>query len=286
MYQKLTLYHAHWSLCSQMVRVALYEKGLHFKSERIKHCDHSDEAGNLDDDFLKNINPTAVVPVLKLNDEIIRDSAYIIERIDNLEGDNEINLWPQDPLKRRELKKWVEDTTITEGVGMGKCLGTMVPLFSTGLIEDLIKNLKFSSILRIIFKHPRRDRKIAFLMMYFFSLKQRIGPIVYTRFTKEIIALEKNLTNKNFLLGEFSHADINLMCCFNRLKEMKMESLLEMKELPNVAEYWQNLKARTSYQKGILDYPDHEEMLEKIFNSGPNPHLEVIQNKIIEKLSS
>ena len=67
---------------------------------------------------------------------------------------------------------------------------------------------------------------------------------------------------------------------------MKMESLLEMKELPNVAEYWQNLKARTSYQKGILDYPDHEEMLEKIFNSGPNPHLEVIQNKIIEKLSS
>ena len=44
-----------------------------------------------------------------------------------------------------------------------------------------------------------------------------------------------------------------------------MESLLEMKELPNVAEYWQNLKARTSYQKGILDYPDHEEMLEKNF---------------------
>ena len=223
---------------------------------------------------------------MKLNDEIIRDSAYIIERIDNLEGDNEINLWPQDPLKRRELKKWVEDTTITEGVGMGKSLGTMVPLFSTGLIEDLIKNLKFSSILRIIFKHPRRDRKIAFLMMYFFSLKQRIGPIVYNRFTREIIALEKNLIDKNFLLGEFSHADINLMCCFNRLTEMKMESLLEMKELPNVAEYWQNLKARTSYQKGILDYPDHEEMLEKIFNSGPNPHLEIIQNKIIEKLSS
>ena len=54
--------------------------------------------------FLKNVNPTAVVPVLKLNDEIIRDSAYIIERIDNLEGDNEINLWPKDPLKRSELK--------------------------------------------------------------------------------------------------------------------------------------------------------------------------------------
>ena len=63
MNQKLTLYHAHWSLCSQMVRVALYEKGLHFKSERIKLSDHSDEAGNLADDFLKNIKPTSVVPV-------------------------------------------------------------------------------------------------------------------------------------------------------------------------------------------------------------------------------
>ena len=123
-------------------------------------------------------------------------------------------------------------------------------------------------------------------MMYFFSLKQRIGPIVYKRFTRELIALEENLKDKNFLLGEFSHADINLMCCFNRLAEMKLESLLEMPELPNVANYWQNIKARISYQRGILDYPDHEEMLEKIFNSGPNPHLEIMQNQIIEKLSS
>ena len=67
---------------------------------------------------------------------------------------------------------------------------------------------------------------------------------------------------------------------------MKLESLLEMPELPNVANYWQNIKARISYQRGILDYPDHEEMLEKIFNSGPNPHLEIMQNQIIEKLSS
>ena len=79
---ELKLYHAHWSLCSQMVRVALYEKGLNFESERIKLCDHSDEAGNLTNDFLKNVNPTGVVPVLKWDEEIIRDSAYIIERID------------------------------------------------------------------------------------------------------------------------------------------------------------------------------------------------------------
>ena len=285
MKQEIILYHAHWSICSQMVRVALYEKGLQFKSERIKLCDQSDEAGNLTNHFLKDVNPKGVVPVLKLNDEIIRDSAYIIERIDELKGDNEINLWPQDKLKRNELKKWVEDTTITEGVSLGKSLGTLVPLFSTGLIEDLIKNLKFRSILRIIFKHPKRDRKIAFLTMYFSSLKNRIGPIVYRRFTRELISLEENLKDKNFLLGDFSHADINLMCCFNRLVEMKLESLLEMPELPNIANYWRNLKTRKSYQQGVLDYPDHEEMLKKIFSCGPNPHLEIIKNKIIENFN-
>ena len=68
---------------------------------------------------------------------------------------------------------------------------------------------------------------------------------------------------------------------------MKMESLLEMSELPNVAKYWQNLKSRKSYQQGVLDYPDHEEMLKKFsIISELNPHLEIIQNKIIEQLNS
>mgnify|MGYP000052207885 FL=1 len=72
---KLMLYHANWSLCSQMVRVALYEKGLEFDHVPIKLCDHYEEAENISKDFLENINPTGVVPVLKINDENVRDSA-------------------------------------------------------------------------------------------------------------------------------------------------------------------------------------------------------------------
>ena len=34
------------------------------------------------------------------------------------------------------------------------------------------------------------------------------------------------------------------------------------------------------HQKGILDYPDHEEMLNRIFQNGPNPHLEPLKEKI------
>ena len=97
---KLVLYHANWSLCSQMVRVALYEKGLEFDHIPMKLCDHYEEADNLDKNYLKNINPTGVVPVLKIDDEIVRDSAYIIERLDKLDGKNDINLWPAEEDER------------------------------------------------------------------------------------------------------------------------------------------------------------------------------------------
>ena len=281
---KLILYHANWSLCSQMVRVALYEKGLEFDHVPIKLCDHYEEAENISKDFLKNINPTGVVPVLKINDEIVRDSAYIIERLDELQGTNNINLWPKEESKRELLRNWVYDTTITEGVPMGKTLGMTIPLFSLGLIENLIKSLSFKAIWKIILRHPRRERKIGFVTMYFTSLKDRVGPLAYKGFVKGILELENNLPDDEFLFGDFSHADINLMCCFYRLQDLRLDSILEMPELPKINSYWQNLKARDSYKKGILNFKDHEEKLDEIFLNKENPHLEKLKKRIKESI--
>ena len=281
---KLILYHANWSLCSQMVRVALYEKGLKFDHVPIKLCDHYEEAENISKDFLENINPTGVVPVLKINDDIVRDSAYIIERLDELQGTNNINLWPKEESEQEQFRNWVYDTTITEGVPMGKTLGTTIPLFSAGLIENLIKSLSFKAIWNIILRHPRRERKIAFVIMYFASLKDRIGPLAYKGFVEGILELENNLPEDGFLFGDFSHADINLMCCFYRLQDLRLDSVLEMTELPKINAYWQNLKARDSYKKGILDFKDHEEKLNEIFSNKDNPHLEKLKDKIKESI--
>ena len=281
---KLILYHANWSLCSQMVRVALYEKGLEFDHVPIKLCDHYEEAENISKDFLENINPTGVVPVLKINDEIVRDSAYIIERLDELQGTNNINLWPKEESKRERLRNWVYDTTITEGVPMGKTLGMTIPLFSLGLIENLIKSLSFKAIWKIILRHPRRERKIGFVTMYFTSLKDRVGPLAYKGFVKGILELENNLPDDEFLFGDFSHADINLMCCFYRLQDLRLDSILEMPELPKINSYWQNLKARDSFKKGILNFKDHEEKLDEIFLNKENPHLEKLKKRIKESI--
>ena len=283
---ELVLYHAKWSLCSQMVRVALHEKGLNYRHKIIKLCDHYDDADNLSKEFLAEVNPTGVVPVLKIGNEFVRDSAYIIERLDELIGSNLINLWPQETNKRDELRKWVYNTTIDENVKLGKSFGTTIPLFSTGLIEILVKKLKLRSILHIIFKHPRKERKIAFVAMYFLSIKNKIGPLAYDSFVNGLIEIDKHLDNKDYLFQDFTHADINLMCCFHRLEELGLGSILQMREFPNIITYWERLKNRNSYQEGILSFTDHEDILNEAFPNNFNPHLSKLQDFIVSKIST
>ncbi|MDA9608826.1 glutathione S-transferase family protein [SAR86 cluster bacterium] len=280
---KLVLYHANWSLCSQMVRVALYEKGLEFDHIPMKLCDQYEEAENLDKDYLKNINPTGVVPVLKINDEIVRDSAYIIERLDDIEGKNQINLWPKEAQAKEELRRWVYDTTITEGVPLGKTLGTAIAIFSLGLVEILVKELSLKAIWKIIRRHPRRERKMVFISTYFFSIKNKVGPLGYKALVDSLVELENNLDDEGYLFGDFNHADINLMCCFYRMVDLRLDSILEMSELPKINSYWERLKNRPSFKKGILDFNDHEESLKKAFPDDFNPHLEILKSKIKEK---
>ena len=102
---KLTLYHANWSLCSQMVRVALFEKGLEFDHVPIKLCDHYEEAENITKDYLKNINPTGVVPVLKIDDELVEQCLHN-RKIRSRRGKQNKSL-AKDKAKREILRNWV-----------------------------------------------------------------------------------------------------------------------------------------------------------------------------------
>tara|TARA_E500000178_G_C16559765_1_gene546785 strand:- start:250 stop:612 length:363 start_codon:yes stop_codon:yes gene_type:complete len=120
--------------------------------------------------------------------------------------------------------------------------------------------------------------------MYFFSIKNKVGPMGYKALTDSLIELENSLDDKNYLFGDFNHADINLMCCFYRMVDLKLDSILEMSELPKINAYWNRLKKRPSFQKGILDFRDHEDALEKAFSNNINPHLEILKSKIREQI--
>ena len=280
---RLKLYHANWSLCSQMVRVALAEKGLSYESNHIKLCDHYPKGENLSPEYLA-INPKGIVPAIDLDGEIVTESTNIIKRLNKLTGEKDIDLWPVD-VDQDKLNSWVEDTTITDGVPLGKTLGTAIPPFSLILINFMIKKyLSFLQAIKVFWKHPLRDRGRGFLIMKFFNIHKPVAASSYKTLARSLMDIEKNLESSGpYFLGKFSHIDINLMCCFHRLSDVRLEKILEIEELPNVKKYWELLKTRESYKKGILDFYGEKENgdLEELFGNTTNSiHLKPLTQMI------
>ena len=277
----IKLFHANWSLCSQMVRVALYEKGLNFSEKHIKLCDQYPEGENLNRDFLK-LNPLGTVPVIKINEKVTYDSVKIIRELDKLQGNRDINLCNDD---FQNSKSWVLNTTITEGVKFASTIGTILPVFSAPLIQSMVKSLPLKSILKILLNHPRRDRKIIFLSMYFFGIAKNMPKAGIKNFVKELISLENVLSDGNeFFYGDFSHVDINMMCLFHRLKDLQLEDALYTNRTPLIKNYWESLKNRESYKMGILDYYSDKEY--KILHEFYKNQSSTFLKPIIEKLSA
>ena len=277
----IKLFHANWSLCSQMVRVALYEKGLNFSEKHIKLCDQYPEGENLNRDFLK-LNPLGTVPVIKINEKVTYDSVKIIRELDKLQGNNDINLCNND---FQNSQSWVLNTTITEGVKFASTIGTILPVFSAPLIQSMVKSLPLKSILKILLNHPRRDRKIIFLSMYLFGIAKNMPKAGIKNFVKELVSLENILSDENeFFYGDFSHVDINMMCLFHRLKDLQLEDALYTNRTPLIKNYWESLKNRESYKMGILDYYSDKEY--KILHEFYKNQSSIFLKPIIEKLSA
>ena len=191
---KLKLYHAKWSLCSQMVRVAMEEKGLSYESNLIKLCDQYPEAENLSPEYLA-INPKGIVPSLDLDGKIVTESTNIIKKLNSLSGEHDMDLWPAD-VDQERLNTWVEDTTLTDGVPLGKTLGTAIPPFSLILINFMVKKyLSIFQAIKVFWKHPLRERGRFFLVMKFFNIQKPVAARCYKVLSISLLDIEKQLEN-------------------------------------------------------------------------------------------
>ena len=280
----IILYHANWSFCSQMVRVALLEKGLSFDERHIKLCDQYPEGENIDKDYLA-VNPLGTVPAIEIDGNVICGSEEIIYQIDKIDSNNNCSLYP-DHVDETDIRKWASDTTITDGVKFASTLGTIMPVFSSPLLQYMIKALPFSSIMKILLRHPRNDRKMIFTAMYFGNPSKKIPFMGVNNYVDEIIKLEKLFSDgRNFFYNTFSHVDINLMCVFNRLVDLGLEETVSHKT-PFIYEYWEKLKSRNSYQNGILNYYTDKEkkLLSEFYKNNDSSVLKAILEQIDKKL--
>ena len=280
----ITLYHANWSFCSQMVRVALCEKGFSFDKHHIKLCDQYPEGENIDKEYLL-INPLGTVPAIKIDKNIICGSEEIIYQLDKIDSNSAHSLYP-DNVDEAEIRKWASDTTITDGVEFASTLGTIMPVFSSPLLQHMIKQLPFSSIMKILLRHPRKDRKMIFIAMYFGNPSKKIPFMGVNNYVDEILKLEKLFSNgRTFFYNTFSHVDINLMCVFNRLIDLGLEETVSYKT-PFINKYWENLKSRKSYKEGILNYyTDKEnELLSEFYRNNNSSVLKAIIEEIDKRI--
>ena len=280
----ITLYHANWSFCSQMVRVALCEKGFSFDKHHIKLCDQYPEGENIDKEYLL-INPLGTVPAIKIDKNIICGSEEIIYQLDKIDCNNAHSLYP-DNVDEAEIRKWASDTTITDGVEFASTLGTIMPVFSSPLLQHMIKQLPFSSIMKILLRHPRKDRKMIFIAMYFGNPSKKIPFKGVNNYVDEILKLEKLFSDgRTFIYNTFSHVDINLMCVFNRLIDLGLEETVSYKT-PFINRYWRNLKSRKSYKEGILSYyTDKEnELLSEFYRNNNSSVLKAIIEEIDNRI--
>ena len=276
---KVILYHANWSLCSQMVRVALDEKNIPFESIHIKLCDQYPEGENIQYKFLQ-INPLGTVPAININGNITCNSEEIIKKLNSIGSHNELDLYIVDDDKSSSI---IKDTTITEGVKFASTIGTIMPVFSAPLIQHMVKKLPFKSILKIFFNHPRRDRKYFFIAMYFFNFSKNLPKIALNKFVDELIKFENYLSKDNlYFYKNFSHIDINMMCLFNRLSDLRLIECLNTSKTPLLKNYWKNLQKRDSYKNSILDYYTEKELnvIDEFYQNKQSPFLEPILNEL------
>ena len=278
-FKEIILFHSNWSLCSQMVRVALYEKGIPFKEKHVKLCDQYPEGENLDKSFL-DINPLGTVPAIKINERVVCDSAVIIKELNSFQGSKQINLY-----NNNDSDYLISETTITEGVKFASTLGTILPVFSAPLIQYMVKKLPFKSILKILLRHPRNDRKLIFLSMYFLNFSKNLPKIGVKKFASELLNFENRLSKDNkYFYKTFSHIDINMMCLFNRLKDLQLENCLITDKTPLIKRYWNHLQERNSYEDGILNYYTEKEF--SIIKDFYQNKSSIFVNHIIKELDS
>ncbi len=79
---ELILYDHSSSICSQMARLALVEKGANFRRRQIDIMDTNEQF----EQWYVALNPKAVVPTLRIGDEVVTDSINIVNRVQTFDG--------------------------------------------------------------------------------------------------------------------------------------------------------------------------------------------------------
>ena len=245
----LTLYHYNLSVCSQKVRMTLFEKGLAWKSEEVDLF----TGQQFDQKYLK-LNPKAVVPTLVDGGRAQTESTLICEYLDDAYP--EPPLRPADPVERAQMRLYSKacDEGLHQGVAVISYSGMFMDRLRRMPPEKLQEH--FSKIIDL----ERRDRQTT---IYAKGIE---APHVY----RGIVAYEKAFQKIDKALGAgrewlaggiFSLAEINLAPYLARLEYMNLFDVW-IGDRPRVAAWFERVKARPCFQKEVVGWVNNAEITE------------------------
>jgi len=248
----IVLYDYPGSICCQMVRLTLAEKGVDYEKRTVDIMERAEQF----EPWYTALNPKAVVPTLAIGDEVVIDTMAICPRID-LELDGPA-LTPSDPEERIAMEAMMRDV-------MSLHYGVL--LYSRRSSSQVIERGHF--LRREREKHPERaealDRRIAGN-----DRMQQIlaDPSEVARHVDEARRVVDHLDSALALGGRdfvsaahWTIADAFATAALARFRLHGFDGWWSSGENQSVARYYDRMRARESFtQAGVVDTGSENDM--------------------------
>ena len=257
----LELYTHPMSPCSQKVRIVLAEKDLQWE----KYDVNLPEKENLTAEYLK-LNPLGVVPTLGDDGKAVIESSIICEYLDDKYSSPKLK--PEDPYLSSQMRFWMQHV---DNKVHPSCGALQWPLVMAHKLKQLSEEEQDAIIDKVIEK-PRRERQRR-LLKQGYDAPDVIDAVAIYELT--INDMEQVLSEQSWLAGDkFSLADAAMAPYFQTLFQFGWEDWYLSRS--NVADWYQRVINRESYQKGVaVDFTD--EKLAELNSKGESAWIKIQQ---------
>ena len=247
----LLLYDYPGSICSQMARLAIVEKGLPFKRQTIDIMVKSEQF----EPWYIALNPAAVVPTLKIGDEIVTDTIRIVNRINTFAGPD-LTLGDN-----AHVQTWLT-RIMSLHYGVLLYSGSLTPDRTSPTMISRARNLQAMQrarpeLAKVMAKRIAGNTRLQAI------LKDPDQVVEHIDTARALVAdMDEALENKPFMCGDaYSLADSFSTAALARFRVHGFENWWSGGAHPNIAMYYARMKARPSFaMAGVVDVSAEQDL--------------------------
>ena len=242
----LTLYHGVTSTCSKRVRITLAEKNVEWESVHLNLA----RRDNLDPEYLK-LNPNGVVPTLVHDGNILYESNFIIEYLDDIFPDPPLR--PADPYERARMRIWMDriEHVLHRNINIVSWIKQGRYKRFDGMSADELQAVLDSQATeekRALLKKRLED-----------GVSEGDMDFAAARVAEVLDQMEDQLQDRPWLCGQsLSLADISVAPFMERFEANKMPALTDWDKRPRLGDWWQRTKDLESFKTAFAFKPPAE----------------------------